>query len=440
METYDEISIALSNAFDDISAQVRSFSRAVRAHPQSAYINYHIAMFYFDLFDFLISIMTKWYKSPLKRALNSLGDTFIKTTIKKPLARMKEYTERIQGEEQQNFQEVVMKNLFYLSENVKTCLTNLEVLTKDIADLKPMKDHKVPRRINVFARTSISQLTPIENSLDSPRSLISASPRLDAWSKQTIEQEVQNLKSYIQDPEKVEQLIELAHSIFVTLDVLNRIQDWISNTFSEALWIEGPYDSPSPSQNSLTSAFILSNLNRLRIPTLTYFFPYDSSEWDSFDCQTEVLRLVYSIIWQAVSALPEDTMSTTSSVDFSAFRMRKACGDETLSDSIKLLIDLVKSGPPLIFCVIDGLQRLDDSKLGSKLQEGLRELLQELCNLATEGPGKGKVFKVLFTTDGFTDELTSLEDSGLLSRETYDDEEGYEPIHLTTDNLSQLNV
>jgi hypothetical protein len=52
--THEKIAGEISSGFDEIADQVRSFYFVIKLHPRSTYIKYYIAMFYFELFGFLV--------------------------------------------------------------------------------------------------------------------------------------------------------------------------------------------------------------------------------------------------------------------------------------------------------------------------------------------------------------------------------------------------
>ncbi|KIN03593.1 hypothetical protein OIDMADRAFT_117829, partial [Oidiodendron maius Zn] len=74
---------------------------------------------------------------------------------------------------------------------------------------------------------------------------------IPSWSRDSILTDVDHLKPYVQTAEHVYRLIERSHSVAVSTEISVRIHQWVMNTSSEALWIEGPSGPAQPSQSTL---------------------------------------------------------------------------------------------------------------------------------------------------------------------------------------------
>ena len=121
------------------------------------------------------------------------------------------------------------------------------------------------------------------------------------------------------------------------------------------------------------------------------------------DPSTDAVDLIYKNIGQLIQTAAGDVPSK---LDFTSARFSRL--DETaasLRDAISLIGDLLTLAPYIFFVVIDGLQIIDTASNRAILAK----LINTLRSAGTQHNARSlQVFKVLFTTDGFTEVLTSL--------------------------------
>jgi hypothetical protein len=243
-----------------------------------------------------------------------------------------------------------------------------------------------------------------------------------SWSRDSIQTDVAHLRLYVQAAAHVQRLIDLSHSIAVNTDMSGRVHQWVMNTSSEALWIEGPSGTAQPSQSTLTSAFMLGNLRRVRIPAMVEFCQYDPRYWKTWNAEKELLNVIYALVYQAATMLPETLEPELVQLDFSPSRFQALDGNaETLPAAVKLLADLIEVGPPLQFLLVDGLQLFDGRQLTPLVQNTVADFVAVLCKAAADASVE-RVFKVLFTTDGMVTELADAAKAKLLSRQRCESE------------------
>ncbi|KAL9623690.1 MAG: hypothetical protein Q9160_002146 [Pyrenula sp. 1 TL-2023] len=150
------------------------------------------------------------------------------------------------------------------------------------------------------------------------------------------------LEHHLQDNSVTESFLEQSRILSVGIEVAARVRLWATQTSSEALWIEGPYGIPIPSRSTLTAAFVLKNLRAIG--------------QNLMDINTE-----------------SNDRETT---NFSPTRFSKLTGNVAdMVEAVKLLMGLIAEDPPLQFCIIDGLQLLDDQSLHESARKSLNEFV-----------------------------------------------------------------
>jgi hypothetical protein len=441
----------MSDGFDEISDQVRSFYFVIRLHPRSFYIKYHIALFYFELFEFLVCIMREWYQSSWRRFSKSLGSSFLENTVQGTLKTLETFTKRVEAEDARRTRALNTRQLYDLGAMVQRGLADQvkmqKAKEKEYANLSAYVKKDLPAEIverllkEGSLQTNGSMGPPTlpamkrraiaDVGLENSESFVSSLNAIPNWSRDSILADVEALKPYLQTAANVDKLIDLSRSIAVNTEISIRVHRWVTNTSSEALWIEGPPGPSQPSQSTLTSAFMLGNLRRVGIPAMLAFCQYDQRHWRTWDDEKAFLGVIYALIYQAANMIPERLEPELVQLDLSSARFQKLNGDVgTLPDAIRLLADLITIGPPLKFCIIDGLHLFDGRQLSKLVQKSLKDFVAVLCRAIADASGKEKVVKVLFTTDGLVGELADSANAKLLSRESYDNEDEDELLSI----------
>jgi hypothetical protein len=199
-------------------------------------------------------------------------------------------------------------------------------------------------------------------------------------------------------------VIETGFSVedtFPTLEIANELlvelQEWTSASESRTLWIYGPVEA-IPSELSLTASYVVSTVNRLKIPVIAHSCPYQAATLESF------MLVSYSIVRQLIWLLPDRFKSD---IDFGTDRFRELTGNiKSIPDALFLIEDLLTVMPQLVVFVIDGFQYLDQEKETGDNSVYLTFLLETLK------AAQDKIaLKILITTDGFSQRLSQLLDA-----------------------------
>jgi len=196
------------------------------------------------------------------------------------------------------------------------------------------------------------------------------------------------------DPERIQPAIDTSMGIVLTDTVSTRLHDFVVRATSKLLAITGPrrMHTMTPSKMTQVAASILASAISAGLPTISYFCEIDRDvqleEGDTRE-SLALLALMYALLKQLTDMLPPDDNDKP---DFGVLDGTL----ETWPQAIVLLDDLLSRAPPLLYCIIDGLQYLDDDSTERELDE-LFALLQ---NHSTHNDRSGEVCKVLLTTAG----------------------------------------
>ncbi|TEY44383.1 hypothetical protein BOTCAL_0352g00020 [Botryotinia calthae] len=208
------------------------------------------------------------------------------------------------------------------------------------------------------------------------------------------------LRQYIQASVDVDRFIVMGQSPVVNGDISTRIRQWIVSPTSGILWIEGPHGVEHPGQNTLVSAFILSNLRLAHLPVMTEFCHYDARDWRTWNPATDFSSLIGQIINVMGGVIETD--ETCPNLSTERFQRLKENAD-ALPAAIQLLAHLISVGPALQFCIIDGLEIFDGCEGSALLKKNSKGLIALICKsvAAKSFSTRERIFKALFTANGF---------------------------------------
>jgi hypothetical protein len=155
--------------------------------------------------------------------------------------------------------------------------------------------------------------------------------------------------------------------------------------------------------------------------------------------QQGLIALAYSLICQLVDCLPP-VVDSDSVIDLSLERFRLLDGTITSWKAALSLVDaLLHLIPPLLVCVIDGIDTIHDASTDGALRELIRVLLTHTRHQPqqenSETLSPTLLFKVLFTVTGRPSALveTMSENQLVLAEPTHSAEPTTSDIALTSD-------
>lgn len=453
---HEKIAAKISNCLEALSEHIRSLHLAFERTPKSDYIKGKIAKFYCGLFKLLVLILKEWLSGRRRRFVHSFGNTFDQR-IQESFETLAELVQKVKEEYRDEFIMGMHHDLQRLGALVQASLvghaveahaTRFPALTtvrppKYGNMMLPSSDPKPEEEVldpigqgPSLLRQACSSAYPGQQS---PKEVLSETPD---WTKKTIQDATNWLEQYLQTT-KTADLARSSSYLSVSSGIYNRLLQWASCLTSEALWIEGPPISSAPSQNTLTSAFMLSSLRQLGIPTIAYFCTYDSRNWENFRRPQELLKLTYSLIYQVCTVLPENLEhhpEADNRPDFSSARFsRLTPHEQSLPDAIELLGDLLLAGPSMLYCIINGLQLLDKERDPPELQACVRRFIEVLGRAVRPNTtDRPRLVKIQFSTDGYSRALHDAARASWVRRERDQMESDDEPMRLRATDIQRM--
>lgn len=186
--------------------------------------------------------------------------------------------------------------------------------------------------------------------------------------------------------------------------VIASLQQWATSLRSQALAVGGsPTVSPSPV--ALTSACYASSARQARLPVISHFCSLPTQEVEGLTPQEQgFIALTYSLIRQLIDCLPP-VVDSDAVLDLGAERFRQLDGQlGSWKAALSLIDTLVHFAPPLLVCVIDGLDVIIDTSTDAPIRELVRVLLththQAILTMPDGTRSPGALLKVLFTVTG----------------------------------------
>ncbi|TGO60868.1 hypothetical protein BCON_0032g00640 [Botryotinia convoluta] len=203
------------------------------------------------------------------------------------------YTTRVAAEERHISEEQNHMQLLQIGNMVHKLLLDNKELKERLNEISPPTTPESKRQ-----RGSVGAWNHSGVYVNNPNSSLNSSLH---WSKESMLEDSEFLRQYIQASVDVDRLIVMSQSLVINADISTRIRQWIIAPSSGILWIEGPHGVEQPGQNTLVSAFILRNLRLAHLPVVAEFYHYDARDWRTWNPATELLKFVYSLIGQSLT-------------------------------------------------------------------------------------------------------------------------------------------
>lgn len=209
-----------------------------------------------------------------------------------------------------------------------------------------------------------------------------------------------------------------ASTLSIDNDAHDTLQRWINGDEKRCIWIEGPYIASSPSESSLMSAALIAVARQSAAQSISYFCTEAAVKSDYTEFQSNALqKMVYSFIGQLVALLPDGLEQPTGLLESQIRSLEKSTA--SVSQAIEVLRTLMSQRPPVLICLVDGIQVLEDRGNPSQMVQ-LRQIVDLLAPQDAVAPEKA--VRTCFTTDGTSDVLAELVGKGTVAKIEYDTE------------------
>jgi hypothetical protein len=179
-------------------------------------------------------------------------------------------------------------------------------------------------------------------------------------------------------------------------EIVTSLRNWTQNPTPQVLCIVGPSHFSFPPPLAPLAAHYVSLSKLAKVPVIHHSctLPQVGSHDRTTRESSALITLIYSLVRQLVELIPP---VIDGNHDFSAERFGGLDGTlNTLEEAIFVLNDLLDLSPPNLFCVIDGLQQLDDQSTDYHL----KSMINTLRSKTKPDDQTSNRIKLLFTTAG----------------------------------------
>ena len=191
--------------------------------------------------------------------------------------------------------------------------------------------------------------------------------------------------------------------LFFDWQVVAALQRWSTSNSSQVINVVGPGPIKEPSLTAPIASHCIDLATQSRIPVISFFceLPQRGTSVSNRESPEMIalISLTYALIRQIVELVPTGMTEQPDLLNRRSFERLDGCS-ETLEDALDVLGHLLDQSPPVLLCVIDGLQKLDDQETREYLTLLLETLRGQRRIQSTEAANSERLLKVLFTTAG----------------------------------------
>ncbi|KAL9621375.1 MAG: hypothetical protein Q9160_004135 [Pyrenula sp. 1 TL-2023] len=380
---------------------------------------------YIVVFQFLVDIFTNWSQSSWDRFRHSFDRKFFDKLVASRRVKMAEIAERLNGEANLATQRHAKSTATLKDQETmfSQLWEKMETRFKDL-EQKVALGGQVHLMVTDSGKDALAEMRRVTLTKDQPRpgdllaiAGVSGTPSSLGSEKSTTEKKmtralgpeditklVKPITKYVQEG-YVEDLLADASNVSISSEIYKSLRSWTTQD-GLPLWIEGPYDTETPSANTLIVAALVYTVRQSKVPVVFHFCDSPSTaipkSREEFYTK-QLLELVYSLIAQLAPQARKTNPEANWQVHEEQFKALNG-SSESLSSAITLLEQLIRHRPHPLFVIIDGLNVVEDLR-DRKHTNYLVRLLDILCEACRE---QQSLYKVCFTSAGNVDALADL--------------------------------
>jgi hypothetical protein len=228
-------------------------------------------------------------------------------------------------------------------------------------------------------------------------------------------------------------LAENIFSLDIDAEVQSRLTSFLEADASDALWIQGPWNVETPSQNTSTAVVLYGIIQRSGGTPILYFNSInmtDNAFGTPANRKQNLMDLVLLVIMQLIYAVPEYRLANIDPL----VRHLDALKTENISitDALDVLVALRQACPSTIYFLLDYCHTLTSSR-DQEYEADLQRVIETLCKMANSNKSDDRdgspasvprslITKTCFTTDGNMETLADVYGDGLIDCIEYQDE------------------
>ena len=298
----------MSNALDDLSDDINYWRQTLQVYTDSALMKEYVAKLYVVVFKFLVSIMTKWSKSSVARFLRSFDSNFFKDEIEDKKSQIRDLEHRLERQGS-----LAMKHTVKEAPTKDDIAKIISISQANFEMEFLLKAEQVKRELGQTVQRTLREeflnhlwvqrddmllgaSSPVARSREPSPSRGSLNGAANFYLKKQIRLTARRRLQQITQQEHIISMLAQTQDLNVHIHIFERIQRWNSDPGSQVLWIQGPFQVPTPSRYTLLSTYVLATTQRASIPAISYF------------CEPgiDLVEVLYSLILQLVELIPHD--------------------------------------------------------------------------------------------------------------------------------------
>lgn len=196
---------------------------------------------------------------------------------------------------------------------------------------------------------------------------------------------------------------DAAAGLFFDWQVVAALQEWTTSSSSQIINVVGPSQIEEPSSTAPIASHCIDLAVESRIPVISFFCELPRRGMTLPHPMTPemaaLISLTYALIRQLIELFPSATIQVPTSLNRQSFERLNGFS-ESLDEALEILGLLLDQSPPILLCIIDGLQKLDDQETRRHLTLLLETLRGQRRTMDADNANPDRVLKILFTTAG----------------------------------------
>ncbi|EHA22113.1 hypothetical protein ASPNIDRAFT_210419 [Aspergillus niger ATCC 1015] len=305
----------------------------------------------------------------------------------------------------------------------KRLLQDREVLLARLLDTVSLQLQSVSRQNSGIACLT----TTASQDLDTDRFNLMKGGHKHKYTRMELQMASQKLEDFFDADDQIPAL-EFDVPVIAEDNVMTSLKQWATDAHSQVLAVGGPQSTVYPSPVLLVSTCYASFARKAGLPVISHFCNRSTDAANELTYEQHLIALAYSLIRQLIEYLPP-VVESHAGCDLSGERFKPLNGTLTSWKEVLSLIDiLLHFAPPLLVCVIHGLDIIQDASTDPYIRSLVRTFLTHTRHqpvlLPNGEQSQSVLLKVLFTVAGRPISLVeTLSENQLILRESNTTEE-----------------
>ncbi|BCS03591.1 uncharacterized protein AKAW2_70469S [Aspergillus luchuensis] len=305
----------------------------------------------------------------------------------------------------------------------KRLLQDRDVLLARLLDTVSLQLQSVSKQNSGIACLT----TTASQDLDTDRFNLIKGGHKHKYTRMELQMASQKLEDFFDADDQIPAL-EVDVPVIAEDNVMTSLKQWATDAHSQVLAVGGPQSTVYPSPVLLVSTCYANFARKAGLPVISHFCNRSTDAANELTYEQHLIALAYSLIRQLIEYLPP-VVESHAGCDLSGERFKPLNGSLTSWKEVLSLIDiLLHFAPPLLVCVIHGLDVIQDASTDPYIRSLVRTFLTHTRHqpelLPNGKQSQSVLLKVLFTVAGRPSSLVeTLSENQLILRESNTTEE-----------------